>query len=63
MEAKTNQASNASVSAEAALVRELFARGLDIPQIVYELTGVKTSSGRNYQEAARTVQQLLRSAI
>lgn len=63
MEAKTAQASRSSGSAEAARALAMFRNGLDLPQIVAELRQIKTSSGRQYQEAAREVQQLLREAL
>ncbi|HMQ34254.1 MAG TPA: hypothetical protein PKD53_26200 [Chloroflexaceae bacterium] len=64
MEARSNQASSASVRAEAARALALFRQGLDIPQIVRELYGIEAGSGgRRYQEAAREVQALLREAL
>lgn len=63
MEATAHQATRSSIRPEAARAIDMFRAGLDLPEIVKELRGVKSSQGRTYQEAAREVQQLLREAL
>lgn len=62
-EARTDQATRASLRPESARVLQLFREGLDLAQIVRELKGVSANQGRRYQDAAREVQQLLREAL
>jgi hypothetical protein len=63
MDAKSNQATRSSIRPEAARALELFREGRDLPEIVKELRGVKSSQGRAYQDASREVQALLREAL
>lgn len=63
VDAAAGQASRSSLRPEAARALELFRAGCDLPEIVKELRGVKSSQGRTYQDAAREVQQLLREAL
>lgn len=56
-------ASDGSPTADAARAARLFLEGSDLPAIVAELRGVKSSEGRRYQDAAREVQALIRAGM
>lgn len=63
-DATPDDASKAAASPEAARALALFASGADIGQIVHELRGIEPGrGGRRYQDAAREIQILIRTAI
>ena len=63
MVAKSNQATTALGSPEAARAAQLFMSGLDPAEIVVQLRGIKSNEGRRYQTALAEVLELIRQGM